>query len=120
MRRFYLLCLQLGVLLLFLSSCGRDDSTKLVARGYFVQVYELNSKSVLDEPLTAYLYPDSLCMEWPYEIVGKFDCRLPEDYSFGDTMYVEATLKKVYPLKNEISFGIGPYYKLKKIARITD
>ena len=120
MRHFCFLCLLFGVFLTFLSSCERENDTKLVTRGYFVQLYELNPKSVLDDPLTAYLYPDSLCLEWPYEIIGKFDCQLPKDYSFGDTMYVEATLKKVYPLKNEISFGIGPYYKLKKIEPVTD
>lgn len=108
----------LAVALFFVTSCEKEHEI-INAKGFFVQLKEPGDLTVIDERVTAYLYPDSNCNKYPSVIVGDFGCSLPMGYVKGDTIQVETVLEKLYPIEGENCFGVGPYYKLLKIYILT-
>lgn len=109
--------------MLLTSSCEKDFGNTVVDTGYFVQLSTpYISEMPSEEFVTACLFYDRNCLTPPCEIVGKFNCSLPETYQKGDTVLVEATLKRVYPIihRKEMCAVVGPYFKLKKIVLVNN
>ena len=105
-------------------SC-REEPELWTAKGYFVQLKEPGNRTEINARITAYILQKSESdphhLKEVYIIVGYINDRiLPENYVKGDTIFAEAVLKMVYPIEDEICFGVGPYFKLVKIKQITE
>ena len=101
----------------FATSCEKEHEI-VNAKGYFVQLKEPGDLTVIDERVTAYLYPDSNCNKYPSVIVGDFGCSMPRGYVKGDTILVETVLEQLYPIEGEYCFDVELYYKLLSIKRL--